>query len=184
MAREGKTMCAECAEKVRKYHAENRAWAKEHNFCPRCMKNKLMGQEKICIECLADAAIINKRSREKNYGNNHNYYVMDIARLKERGICRGCRKNKVAEGHTYCQGCLAKKRIRRRRDYQRETKDFIPRSERRSFNLCYRCGDILDSNKGLCQKCSVDVAKNFKGIRGTNAYWKRDNQMIGGVSHG
>ena len=184
MARQGKTMCAECAEKGKKYQHENRKWAKSHGLCPRCMKNRLMGEERICPECLADAAIRNKKSREKNYGSNHNYYVMDIARLKERGICRGCRKNKVAEGHTYCSGCLAKKRIRRRRDYQRETKDFIPRSERRSFNLCYRCGDILDSNKGLCQKCSVDVAKNFKGIRGTNAYWKRDNQMIEGVSHG
>lgn len=180
----GKVMCAECAENCRKYKRDSLKWAKEHKFCPRCMKNKLMGEEKICPECLADAAIKNKKSREKNYGTNHNYYVMDIAKLKESGLCRGCRKSKVAEGHTYCTACLIKKRNRRRRDYQRETKNFIPRSERRSYNLCYNCGNPLDTDKGLCQKCSIAKAKNFKGIRGTNAYWKADNHMLGGVSHG
>jgi len=180
----GKVMCAECAEKVRQYKQDNTKWAKEHNFCPRCLKNKLMGDEHICPECLADAAIRNKKSREKNYGSNHNYYIMDISRLKESGLCRGCRKNKVAVGHTYCITCLIKKRNRRRRDYQNETKNFIPRSERRAYGLCYDCGNPLDTDKGLCKKCSLEKAKNFKGIRGTNAYWKRDNQMLGGVSHG
>ena len=184
MARQGKTMCTECAEKVRKYHEDNRKWAKQHNLCPRCLKNRLMGEEKICLECLANAAITNKKSREKNHGSNHNYYIMDIARLKENGLCRGCRKKKAAEGHTYCQSCLAKKRNRRRRDYQNETKNFIPRSERRAYGLCYNCGNPLDSDKGLCEKCSLEKAKNFKGIRSTNAYWKTQNQLLGGVSHG
>ena len=184
-AREGKTMCAECAERVRTYQVENRVWAKENGFCPRCLKNKLFGEERICPECLADAAIVNKRSREKHYGSGHDYYVRDIARLKKNGLCRGCRKSKVAEGHTYCPTCLIKKRSRRKRDYQYEIKDLIPRSERNYYNLCYRCGDPLDDiDKRLCSKCSESVVKNFKGIRSTNAYWKADNQLLRGVAYG
>lgn len=180
----GKTMCDACAEKGRQYQRENREWARERGLCPRCMKNKLFGDEKICVECLADASIINRRNREKRYGSEHEYYIMDITRLKENGICRGCRKQKVVTGHTYCMSCLIKKREKSRRARQNETKNFIPRSERRSFNLCYNCGNPLDTDKGLCQKCSIAKAKNFKGIRSTNAYWKAENQLIGGVRHG
>ena len=183
-AEKDRVMCSSCAEKVRNAHRETIAWAKEHGFCPRCVKNRLMGEERICPECLADAAIKNKKSREKHYSSNHNYYVMDIARLKEQGLCRGCRKNKVSEGHTYCEACLFKKREKRKRYYEREKRGYIPRSERRSYGLCYRCGNPLDTDKGFCSECSEKVAKNFKGIRGTNAYWKADNQFLGGVRHG
>ena len=177
-------MCSECAAKVRNAKKADREWAKEHGFCPRCMKNKLFGDEKICPECLAYMYAVNIKSRQKNYGDNHTYYLKDIARLKEQRICRGCRKKKAAEGHTYCKECLAKKRIRRRRDYQRETENYIPRSERRFYGLCYRCGNPNDTDKGLCSECSEAVVKNFKGIRSTNAYWKADNQLLGGVKHG
>ena len=176
-AREGKTMCAECAEYGKTYQDENRKWARKKGLCPKCLKNRLFGEEKTCPECLAYMAIVNKKSREKGFKNSHEWYVVDIAKLKKQGLCRSCRTKKVAEGHTYCPTCLSKKRERRRRYYQNETKNFIPRSERRSYGLCYRCGNPLDSDKGLCTACSESVVKNFKGIRGTNAYWKADNQL-------
>ena len=184
-AEPGKVMCKECAEIVRVYHAETREWLKSIGYCPRCGKNKLFGDEKLCPECLADAAIKNKKSREKHYGSNHNYYVMDIARLKEKGLCRSCRKNKVVEGHTYCATCLAKKRERSRKYRQKKTGNYLHRSEWYSYGLCYHCGKPLDNDeKRLCNDCCEKIAKNFKGIRSTNAYWKADNQLLGGVSHG
>ena len=186
-AREGKAMCQECADKVSKYKRENREWAKKFNLCPRCLKNRLMGEEKICPECLAYAAEVNGRSRKKHYGSDHNYYVMDIARLKERGICRGCRTKKVAEGHTYCITCLIKKRERSKNERLKQTGFGISRSEYFSYGLCYRCGDKLDNeDKRLCSKCSKNVIKNFKGIRGTNSYWRNSNSQLtlGGVLRG
>ena len=178
-------MCAECADKVRKYQEESRVWAKERKLCPRCLKNRLMGEERTCPECLAIASIYNKKSREKHYGTSHDYYVMDIARIKAQGLCRSCRKQKVAEGHTYCPTCLIKHRNRKRKDHQYDFNDFIPRSERRGYNLCYRCGNPLDSDKNLCTACCESVVKNFKGIRGNNTYWKQGNQLIfGGVADG
>jgi predicted amidophosphoribosyltransferase len=173
-AKEGRVMCSECAEKMKKAQNETRKWAREHGFCPRCLRNRLWGQEKICPECLADAAIANKKSREKYYGGNHEYYIMDITRLKAKGLCRGCRKNKVSTGHTYCEACLEKKRRR----FRKKNEGYISRSERRFYGLCYRCGNPLDTDKGLCSECCDKVAQNFKGIRGTNAYWKADNQQL------
>ena len=160
---------------------------KKQGFCPRCGKNKLWGDEKTCPECLADASIINRRSREKHYGSQHNYYVTDITRLKAEGLCRGCRKYKVMEGHTYCIACLVKKRERSKRDRLfKSGSDGIDRSERPSYGMCYTCGQPLDTDKRLCSKCSEQRAKNFKGIRGTNAYWRNDNAQLtlGGVLRG
>ena len=51
------------------------------------------------------------------------YYKKDIARLKENGICRGCRKRKVVPGKTYCAICLEKKRIRSQ-EYRRKRQCF------------------------------------------------------------
>jgi len=144
-----------------------------------------MGDEKRCPECLAKAYIANIKTRRKHYGSNHDYYVMDIAKLKENGLCRGCRRNKVAEGHTYCMTCLVKKRERDRQDRLKKTGDGLSRSERYSYGLCYRCGEPLDTDKRLCSTCCEATAKNFRGIRGTNAYWQADNKRVfGGAANG
>lgn len=177
-------MCKICNEKAKAYQRETRIWMREKGFCPRCGRNRLWGDEKICPECLANASISNKRSREKHYGSQHNYYVTDITQLKAEGLCRGCRKHKIVEGHTYCIACLAKKRERSRRD--RLFKSGLSRSERYSYGLCYTCGQPLDTDKRLCSKCTEKRIKNFKGIRGTNAYWRNDNAQLtlGGVLRG
>lgn len=175
-------MCSACAEQSKEYQRENREWAKAHKICPRCMKNRLFGNEKTCPECLADSYIRNQQSVARLYGTQHEQYVLRMKQKKEQGICRSCGK-KAAEGHTYCLECLLKRRGRWR-DYQRERGNFIPRSERRSYGLCYRCGQPLDTDKGLCSKCSESVAKNFKGIRSTNAYWRYDNDLLRRSNHG
>lgn len=181
----GKVMCEVCANKGKKYREETRKWLKKVGYCPRCGRNKLYGEEKTCPECLANAAIANKKYRQKHYGSDHEYYVMDIARLKEKGLCRGCRKNEVAEGHTYCLTCLIKKRKRTRLNHQYDFNDFIPRVERRSYGLCYRCGSPLDTDKNACSKCCKELVKNFKGKRGANSYWRFDNQFLtGGYARG
>lgn len=111
---EGKLMCQECADEQKEYRNKNRQFFRENNLCVRCGKNKVFGDEKECPECLAYMAEVNKKSREK-HGGNSSYYQKDIARLKENGICRGCRKRKVVPGKTYCEICLEKKKNKKPR---------------------------------------------------------------------
>lgn len=182
-AREGRVMCSTCAEKVNAYRTESIEWAREHNVCPKCMKNKLFGDEKTCPECLANQYARNRRSVIKLYETSHNQYVLRMKRKKEQGICRSC-NNKIAEGHTYCSKCLTKKRERSKHDRLIKGHDGIDRSERYYYGLCYRCGEPLDTDKRLCSKCCSNVVKNFKGIRGTNTYWKVSNRLLGGAMNG
>lgn len=184
-AEEGKVLCTECKEKQHAYKNERRKWLKETGYCPKCGINKLFGDEKTCPECLAMCYANHRRYISNRYGTQHDYYVMDMTRLKEKGLCRGCRKNKRAEGHVYCEACLQKKRENDRQRRIRKGGDGIDRSERYSYGLCYRCGNPLDNDdKRLCSDCCEKAAKNFKGIRGTNAYWKSQNRLIWGVAHG
>lgn len=105
----GRVMCAECAEKSRIETQEKRKFMRSMGICPRCCKNKLFGNEKECPECAAMMYENNCKSRERRNTYAANYYRKDIARIKSDGICRSCRKRKVAAEKTYCPICLAKK---------------------------------------------------------------------------
>ena len=186
--REGKLMCQECADKNRISSKEYRNWITSMGFCYRCKKERIFGDEKICPECLAKASIINKKSVEKRYGNFHNFYLDDIAKIKAKGLCRACRKEKVLEGHTYCAECLAKnnERCRRERAKKSLNRVGIDRSERFSFGLCYLCGEPLDiPDKRLCSSCCEKLGHNFDGHRNKNQVWRKNSQLVfGGFEHG
>ena len=169
-------MCQECADKQKKYLRENRQFFKDNNLCRVCGKNKLFGDEKTCPECLAYMAEVNKKSREK-HGGNSAYYKKDIKRLKENGICRGCRKRKVVEGKTYCEICLEKKRIRSQEYRRRKTVDGLRRSERPAYKLCYTCGSKLDREGRICQKCADIMTSNLPKIH-DNKTWRDDNKFL------
>lgn len=178
-------MCKECLKIAKKTSKENFDWYKEHGICYRCGKNKLFGDEKTCPECRAKGVEITNKSRIKNYGSMHNYYMQRRERYLAEKRCVRCGKPAV-EGLKYCQPCLDRESEKKRKQRLRgELRSGIARSERYSYGLCYRCGNPLDTEKRLCSACCKSVAKNFKGIRSTNTYWKNDNQVIfGGVANG
>ena len=51
--RKGKTTCEACKEKNTKEAQETREFRRMLGLCPRCGKNKLIGDEKNCPECRA-----------------------------------------------------------------------------------------------------------------------------------
>ena len=173
---EGKTMCQQCLDEQNEYRRKNREFFRKNNLCPACGKNKLFGDEKMCPECLAYMAEVNKKSREK-HGGNSAYYKRDIARLKENGICRGCRKRKVVTGKTYCAICLEKKRIRSKEYRRRKTGEGLRRSERPAYKLCYTCGSKLDREGRVCQKCADMMTSNLPKIHDNKA-WRDDNKFL------
>lgn len=174
---QGKVMCADCAEKQKIYQRETREYFKNIGICPRCGKNKLFGDEKECPECCAMMYELNRKSRERRNITAIDYYRKDIKRLKEQGLCRSCRTRKVAEGKTYCKNCLIEHRERNKEYRRKKDRVGLERSERPNYGLCYTCGDPLDRDGRICQKCADKMAKNLPTQR-NNMLWRNDNKFI------
>ena len=169
--------CEKCKEKQKIYQRETREYYRSLGICSRCGKNKLFGNEKECLECSAKMYEVNMRSREKRNFDTSEWYKKDIAILKEKGLCRSCRKKQVKEGHTYCEVCLIKKRERAREYRAKNTNSGISRSERPSYGLCYFCGDKIDREGKVCVSCANRVTNNFSR-NGNNEYWRIENKII------
>lgn len=172
-----KVMCSICAEKQRVYQKETRDFLKRMGLCPRCGDKKLFGDEKECPECLAKMYEVNKRSKMNRNFNNSEFYKKDIKILKEKGLCRSCRKKKVKEGHTYCEICLIKKRERARIYRRKKDKLGIDRNERPNYGFCYICAEELDRDGRICKKCSERATSNLPETR-DNKYWREQNKII------
>lgn len=174
---QSKVMCTECAEKQKICQRETREYLRNMGLCPRCGKNKLFGNEKECPECVAMMYEINQRSRKRRNVTAMDYYRKDIVRLKENGLCRGCRKRKVAEGHTYCTICLVKHRERSKEYRKKKVENGLERSERPSYGLCYTCGEPLDREGRVCKKCAEIMTNNLPRDR-NNLAWRNSNKLI------
>ena len=174
---QGRVMCAECAEKQKIYQRETREYLRNLGLCPRCGKNKLFGDEKECPECTAMMYEINQRSRKRRNVTAMDYYRKDIARIKEHGLCRSCRKRKVKEGHTYCSICLAKKREQGKEYRRKKDKIGLERSERPNYGFCYTCGEPLGREGRICKKCAEIMTNNLPE-KSDNLSWRKDNKLI------
>lgn len=173
----GKVMCAECAEKQKIYQKETREYLRNIGLCPRCGKNKLFGDEKECPECCAMMYELNRKSRERRNLTSMDYYKKDIIRLKELGLCRSCRTRKASDGHTYCSICLAKRREQSKKYRRKNDEFYLERTERPQYGFCYTCGNQLDRDGRVCQKCADKMARNLPKQR-DNLSWRNDNKLI------
>ena len=117
-----------------------------------------------------------KKQKKRNI-TAMDYYRRDIARLKEQGLCRSCRKRKVADGHTYCSICLAKHNQRGKEYRKKKDKAGLERSERPNYGFCYICGEKIDRDGRVCKKCAERLTKNLPEERDNKA-WREDNQLI------
>lgn len=84
-------------------------------ICPYCRKEKLLGKEKMCPECLAYFSKKNcesyKKNRAKNRDRDNEKHRMIYAKKSEEGICVSCNKLKAMTGRKRCYLCLEKNRI-------------------------------------------------------------------------
>lgn len=89
---------------------EARKFYKSIHICPECRKNRILGDESTCPECLAQKSIYNKRYYEKHSeilkqkfkDYNHKIYTERSA----KGICTRCGKRKAATNRKKCVVCL------------------------------------------------------------------------------
>lgn len=173
--------CKECLEKTNEYERETRAFARSMGFCPECKKEKLYGEEKICIICQAkqfgrrkplteeQRIKYNKRFRKQQ----NSLYHQRI----EQGLCGECGKRKAEEGKSRCRICLNKNAEVKRRKY--EAKENV-KQYRKDNGLCYFCGKIVDTEYQVCQACHERYVENGKKSA-ANSYWRLDNKFLKAV---
>lgn len=148
--------CAKCRKDAR----EARAMFLSHGICPVCQKEKLFGQEKVCVECRAKKNELSAKYEARKKAEdgeahrrrrNDNWMRM-YYRRKEEGVCTACGKRKPEEGKAKCGICLNKNK-EGSRAWRAHMDGGIPRVERTSYGLCYVCGNPLDGEWKLCARC-------------------------------
>lgn len=143
--------CTECRQKINKEVAETRHWYQDNGICPRCRKNTIEGDEKVCPECNAKNANMTAKRRGENreeYNEkqkiiHRNLYYKRI----EQGICTRCGKRKTDYGYKTCGICRAKDAEYKRIKYGKPN-----RSERCEQGLCYFCDNPVMEGYKVCEK--------------------------------
>ena len=172
--------CSVCLEKANQYTREARAFARSMGFCPECKKEKLVGEEKICLKCSA-RRYANKKpiTEEQRIRYNKNFREKQNELYKQRreqGICGECGKRKAEEGKSRCRICLDKNAEihRRKRQEKGSVKEY-----RKENGLCFYCGEKADTKSQVCQKCYDRCVENGKkSTAHLTSYWRLDNKLI------
>lgn len=144
--------CIQCRKNKTEEATIIRHWYQEHGICPRCGKNDLFGDEKVCLECNAKAYETTMKSREKlgkeHYNNQHNEWARnEHQRRIEEGICTRCGKRKADKGYKTCGICRVKTR-----NYKRIKCGKPDRRERTEQGLCYFCDSPVKAGYKVCEK--------------------------------
>lgn len=145
--------CTQCNAKLNEEQRKRRQFLKKIGICPRCGKNKLYGDEKVCLECGANEYATAMSSRERlgkdHYNEVHrNWSYSTYQKRKEEGICTRCGKRKADYGLTTCGICRAKDNATRLKRQPHKP----PRSERYKQRLCYFCDNPIKDGYKVCEK--------------------------------
>ena len=142
--------CKKCLEKHNEYKRENKKFFRENGICPECGKEKLFGDEKMCIACRQRNYERRKPiTEEQRIKNNKKFRERQNSLYKQRseqGICTRCGKRKPESGKKKWGKCLAKDydlhKIRRKSSKEYRTDEQVG----------YHCGNEIYRGSGpLCQ---------------------------------
>ena len=104
--------CKACAENHRAYSNETRAFLRSVGICPQCRKNSLIGEQKVCMECLAYQAEYRAKNKkpltEERKRKTSECFKKRYWGRVEKGVCTNCGKFKPAIGKRKCVVCLEK----------------------------------------------------------------------------
>lgn len=142
-----RAVCSECAKKDVINQTETRNWYRDHGYCPRCKRNKLMGSEKTCVECRAKDAErleIKRESDRKAYNDSMSSYHKSLYnRRKEQGLCPVCGKVNKDKRYITCNSCRNKKNSR--------TIHKTLRDKRERNGLCIWCDRPVKEGYKICK---------------------------------
>lgn len=171
-------ICPCCRGRKSKARRENMAYLKSIGVCVRCGKNKAEPHKVLCYECAgaeSDAYFQNGGKTEKQKENDKNRKRLLAQQRLESGMCPRCGKYPAVNGGV-CKQCRAY--ARRYRDLHR---DGLPRSEWRSYGICYICGKhAVIPEKGVCQSCYEARLKTIPAMLANqnSEYFKQLNNLV------
>ena len=96
--------CTACQQKEKDYRRKNREFYREHNLCPECGKNKLFGDEKMCLDCKMKQQEYRAKhpiSEDRRISQNIRSRIKKksvYAERKANGVCTRCGKRKAVNG--------------------------------------------------------------------------------------
>ncbi len=155
--------CPECMEKKRVYDREVKKGLRALKICPTCGKNKLYGDEKICLECRDKSArYAAEQKPEKDAINNYHRSRYQI--LKNAGRCTRC--GKPTTNGVRCKQC-AELQNRKRRG----TSDVL--FKRIEQKLCVNCGKPVKPGYKVCQECYERNMSNLSKANATGNNYKK-----------
>ena len=179
--RKGKVICLKCTHKDSVEKQKDREFRRSIGLCPRCGKNKLVGNDKNCLDCRAK----NYTYRTQYYENHPEILAESLDRwnknrvikyhiMKDAGYCVECGEEVTDGNYSRCTKCRAKCRSK----YVSRATPFEEHQQQiwKSQGLCHLCGQPLYKKFGLCEHhYLIQVEANKKGI---NKKWREDNEKF------
>ena len=130
-------MCPECREKENERRRNNYQYYKKIKICTKCVKNRAEPNRTLCYECAEKRsdAYMRRGGRTDKQKQNKRIRNGELRKIyKESGLCSRCGKNPSIDGGL-CKICRAHAKL-----YWNSHKEGLPRSEWRSYGICYNCG--------------------------------------------
>ena len=144
-------LCSECLEKQ---NTEKRADYKFYigiGICPRCRRNRILGQERSCPECRAYEANYMSKVRSKNreeYNKKMREYRRELTvKRKAQGMCTRCGKREAETGYSTCSICRIKSTTYKRNKYGHPNRS----EERLELGICYFCDNPVKPGLKVCE---------------------------------
>lgn len=171
-------LCSSCLAEAEDYNQKRRDLLKSLGLCIRCGKYEIFEHEKYCPECKAKMAEADSK-RDKDTKNKNEKERRN--RLKAKGICPDCGKNKPEPGYITCRDCLDKRKKRKLRKGKPNV-----RAEWDAELRCVQCGNPNRvPGKKVCEDCyrtRIDAIKKMNDKRSDdfNKVWKESNMRMRG----
>lgn len=147
------SLCSTCRDLRNERVREDRKYFKEIGICPRCKKNKILGDEKSCPECQAYSysLITPKRMENREHYNEiqKEYKRKLYEKRKDQGICTICGGAISDKRYSTCNACREKQAENKRR---RNSTLFESRDERVKNGICFFCNNHIVDGYKVCQK--------------------------------
>lgn len=164
--------CIACRKIISENERENRHWYQSHGICPRCGKNDLFGDEKVCPECNAKVYKNTMNSRNKLGKEHYNQKHAEWAKKEhykriEQGICTRCGKRNADYGFKTCGICRTNTRNYKRTKYGKPD-----RNERYKQGMCYFCNNPIKDGYKVCEKHYQINVKNARSKKANEARTK------------
>lgn len=167
-------VCTSCKNKRNEYERGYYKMYIDRGICPRCRKNKILGDESNCVECRADHAermiVARSRNRERYNSYTRDYNKRRRAECKENGICTKCMTRKATEGYLSCAKCRIKSRESKRTQYYKEKQE----------GICRFCSNPVANGYRVCEKHRQILAErsmNENTIKAREKY-KKTNEIF------